>query len=262
MFERHWKLRRDPFHGVDPPFVATPSHTEALARLVHAIEAGDRRILVRAGPGLGKTLLLGRALELARSPRRRIARANSPTDGAALMTALAEGLSGRVPTGVSRAVAWRALADAAQLCRLQELAVVLAVDDVQGLTSREDRLDLDRLMHVDSHPKARVSIVLVGRDESEADPMSDPWALTVRLVPLTRSEVGQYLAAKLASAGRDRPTFTPNAMTRLHALTAGIPRGLDRVASLALLAAAAQGREMVTPDIIEGVAADCAGAFA
>ena len=79
----------------------------------------------------------------------------------------------------------------------------------------------------------------------------------IRLPALTRSEAEQYLAAKLAAAGRDEPTFTPRALNRLHACSLGIPRGLDRLASLALMAGALRGLEIVTPDLIEGVTQEC-----
>jgi MSHA biogenesis protein MshM len=74
---------------------------------------------------------------------------------------------------------------------------------------------------------------------------------------LTRSDAENYLTAKLASAGRDEPTFTPRAIHRLHLISAGNPRGLDRLASLALMAGALRKLEIVTPEIIDGVALEC-----
>ena len=102
MWKRHWKLARDPFAARDVPYVPTPAHAEAEARLVHAIEAGGA--LGRpcaAAPGLGKTLVLGRALERTRGPSRRIARVAGPVDGPSLLAELAEGLHARLPAGAA-----------------------------------------------------------------------------------------------------------------------------------------------------------------
>ena len=44
---------------------------------------------------------------------------------------------------------------------------------------------------------------------------------------------------------------------RLHARSAGVPRGLDRLASLALLAGAVQRLEILSPEVVEGVAREC-----
>jgi hypothetical protein len=68
MWTRHWKLARDPFSERDAPFVATEAHAEAEARLAHAIEAAERSATLLAAPGLGKTLVLSRALEAGPQP--------------------------------------------------------------------------------------------------------------------------------------------------------------------------------------------------
>jgi type II secretory pathway predicted ATPase ExeA len=248
----------DPFSERDAPFIPTAIHAEAVARLVHLIESGQRHVKLHAGAGLGKTMVLRRALELVRGPGRRIVQTSGPIDGLDLLTTLAERSGRRLALGASRADAWRALSDAARLCRLQRLAMVLVVDDAQGLTSPADRLDLDRLAHLDPHPEARLTVVQIGRDfDADADADAEPWSLAVRLAPLTRTETSDYLNARLAAAGRDQPAFTPRAVTLLHALTSGVPRGLDRLASLALIASDARGLEMISPDVIDGVAREC-----
>jgi hypothetical protein len=76
-------------------------------------------------------------------------------------------------------------------------------------------------------------------------------------LPLTRGAAGRYLADKLASAGRDGLTFTPGAITRLHALSGGVPRGLDRLASLSLMAGAMKRLEVIPPEVVEGVTREC-----
>src|SRR5438093_11607178 len=80
MWMRHWNLVRNPFSGRDVPFVSTPAHAEAEARLVHAIAQEERSATLTAAPGLGKTLVLGRVLAQARLPSRRIARGTCPID--------------------------------------------------------------------------------------------------------------------------------------------------------------------------------------
>ncbi|WP_435015760.1 ExeA family protein [Tundrisphaera sp. TA3] len=268
MWLRHWGLTRDPFgplaHRNPSSFVATPSREEAVARLVHAIEAAHPSARLVAAPGLGKTTVLERAFQLARSPSRRVAVASGPIDGAGLIASLAEGLGVRVAPGAGRASAWRSLADAARLCRFQGLHVVLAVDDCQMLVDPADRLDLDRLDHVDPDPSARVSVIRVGRPDPDPDGMdrTPRWDLAIRLEAYTRSEAAAYLDARLAASGRPAPTFTPRAQARLHALSGGVPRGLDRLAHLALMAGALRGLEIITPDVVDASAHECDGVHA
>ena len=153
MWKSHWKLLRDPFGGGRGPYVPVPPHEEAVARLVDTIETGQRRAVFRAGAGLGKSMVLARALAETRSPVRRAVLVSSSGDGAGLLAGLAEGLGRRVPPGASRGLSWRALGEAVRLCRWQRLRVILAIDDCQHLTDPADRLDLDRLVHLDVAPR-------------------------------------------------------------------------------------------------------------
>jgi type II secretory pathway predicted ATPase ExeA len=259
MWKRHWKLWRDPFAGPGTPYVPLSAHEEAVARLVDTVETGQRGAVLRAGDGLGKSVVLARALAETRGPSRRAVLLSGPGDGAGMLASLAEGLGRRVPPGAGRGPCWKALDEAVRLCRWQRLGVVLAVDDCQHLTDPSDRLDLERLTHLDPHPETRLTVLLAFRtvEDDGSSPAAPPWELRVRLPALTRGDAEVYLGVKLAAAGRDVPTFTPRAIQRLHAASGGNPRGLDRLASLALRAGALRGLEIVTPDVIEGVAREC-----
>ena len=263
MWKRHWSLDRDPFDDRGAAFVALPGHVEAVSRLVHAIESAGRSARLVAGPGLGKSMVLARALEATRSPTRRVARSIGPGDGAELFASLARGLGARVTPGLARGAAWRILAESARLCRWQGLHVVLSVDDSHELADPSDRRDLDRLDHLDPDPSTRLTILRVGReasrgrDESNLGASAGDWGLAIRLNSLTRSEASDYLAARLEVAGRPEPAFTPRALTRLHALSGGVPRGLDRLATLALMGAAVRGLEMVPPEVVDASAREC-----
>ena len=91
----HWGLNRDPFVERGGPYVPVPGHEEAVARLVHTIEAGHRLAVLSAPAGMGKTLVLGRALAEARDPCRRFAMTSNPMEGGHLYSRLAEKLGSR-----------------------------------------------------------------------------------------------------------------------------------------------------------------------
>lgn len=255
--ERYWGLRFDPFRGGPAPdrFVPTPTHARALSRLHAAVESGGRPIRLEGPPGSGKTAVLGRWLADLRSPGRRVARSSGAGDGPSVLAELSAGLGARVPAGSPWSVGWKALTDAVRLARLQGLSVVLAIDDAEAC---DDPRALDRLTHLDPHPRARVTVLRVFRtDEDEAvsaPSRDDAWGPPIRLVALTRTEAGRYLAAKLDSAGRTSPTFLPRAVTRLHALALGLPRGLDRLASEALAECARRSRPVVGPETVDQLA--------
>jgi hypothetical protein len=43
-------------------------------------------------------------------------------------------------------------------------------------------------------------------------------------------------------------------LTRLHSWSDGVPRALEQLAALSMIAGAVQGLEVVTPDVVDGVA--------
>jgi hypothetical protein len=80
-------------------------------------------------------------------------------------------------------------------------------------------------------------------------------ALLARLSPLTRGEADGYVGAKIrdAGGGRDRPAFSSRAVSRLHALAAGLPRRIDHLASLALMVGATRQLDAVDADVVDDV---------
>jgi type II secretory pathway predicted ATPase ExeA len=251
----HWNLVRDPFAPGGSPYVSTPGHDEAVAQLVHAIAAGERRVSLIAESGMGKTIVLTRALAKAKTPSLRVALAVAPVDGPSLMASLARSLRLRHDPESSAARSWRALVDAARLIRAQRGRLVLAVDSAQWLDTPEARRDLDRLVHLDSGPEPIVTLIEVSQPVGDTSQIAHE-AIPIPLGPLTRGETSAYLATKLRLAGRDAPTFTPRGLTCLHSLAGGVPGRLDRLARLALVAGGLEGVDRVDEEILARLEVD------
>jgi type II secretory pathway predicted ATPase ExeA len=259
-------LTSDPFLGAGAPYVPTSGHEEAVARLAETIECGQRLAVLRAGSGMGKSAVVARAIATTRAPNRRFARVNGPVDGLTMLIGLASGLRTPVARDATRPAAWSALTDALRLCRWQRIQPVLVVDDAHLLDDPAGLRDLRRLAHLDPSPSSLLTVVLAWLDPDDHDasagceltpPPAPAWQLAIGLTPLTRTETARFVAEKLAAAGRTEPAFTPPALDRLHELSGGIPRGIDRLGSLALMAGAWRGAERVTPEVVDGAAGEC-----
>ncbi|HID22028.1 MAG TPA: hypothetical protein EYP14_06460 [Planctomycetaceae bacterium] len=57
-------------------------------------------------------------------------------------------------------------------------------------------------------------------------------------------------------AGRDRPAFSPDAIHQVYRLSGGVPRRINRVCDLALLAACSEEQQFVTGEVVESVYRD------
>jgi hypothetical protein len=131
------------------------------------------------------------------------------------------------------------------------------LEDVQDLTDPTDLADLECLLHGDLPSSVRLTAITASRPVEVTERPSLDWSLAVRLCRLTRAETEFYVRAKLTAAGRNEATFTPRAITRLHAASSGVPRGLDRLSSLALMAGAVRGLEVVPAEGVDEVIREC-----
>jgi type II secretory pathway predicted ATPase ExeA len=255
---QHWSLTRDPFAELGVPYVALPSHEEAVARLIYSVETSQRRVILAAPEGLGKTTVLRKALAEIRSSGRRFALVSCPRDGVQLLSALAERLGAGVCKSADRLAAWSVLERAVKARSLEGFQVILAVDHCDAACSRAVRRDLEALVALGLNTKADLTLIQAERSDLPhlAIPSSS-WTLAVGLEPLTVSEAKQYLLAKLSAAGSQERIFTPRAITRLQCLSRGVPSGLERLASLSLIAGAVRGLEVISPDVVDSVAQVC-----
>jgi MSHA biogenesis protein MshM len=254
----HWGLNGDPFLEHGTPYVALPGHVEAVARLVHTIEAGQRLAVLTALQGMGKTRVVHRALAEARHPSRRFAVASGPLTGELLPARLAAALGSRTRAAVNPGAAWRSLEQAVRVCAFQGFQAVLVIDRGSAPVDPGESIELHRFFHLGESGAGRVTVVIAAGEEWEdANPAVGAWTLAIRLRPLSFSETELYLSAKLAAAGCRDAIFTSRALARLHLHSAGSPRGLDRLASLALLAGASRGLEGISSEVVDSVLSEC-----
>jgi type II secretory pathway predicted ATPase ExeA len=66
---------------------------------------------------------------------------------------------------------------------------------------------------------------------------------TIKAMDLVES--AEYLRHHLTLAGRDEPLFADDAISRLHRVANGLPRQLNNAATAALIAAAAENKDLV-----------------
>jgi type II secretory pathway predicted ATPase ExeA len=263
----HWGLLKDPFASADSPYVALPSHDEAAARLTHAIEQSHRLAILRAEAGLGKSVVLRRAIADTWSERRTCITVRPPSDGTELIQELAGRLSKFAGNTRCRQTAWQTIRRAICLAGLERRHLVLAIDDWDERLARAAPRDLETVARMGADAGSQVTVILVSRDPRDAVPQpGEAWILAIGLERLTQSQAASYLETKFLAAGcRDR-VFTPRATTQLHARSLGIPRGLEQLASLSLMAGAVRGLEVIPPDLVDGAARECVripgGAFA
>jgi general secretion pathway protein A len=140
---------------------------------------------------------------------------------------------------------------------------LLIVDEAQNLSS--DMLEEIRLLSNLETPTSKLlQIMLVGQPEleeklarNELRQLRQRIVLRFRLRPFEPDETEHYVQERLRLAGyTGKGLFKRGALTRLHAVTGGVPRLINVVCDGALLLGYGRGQQQIEPSQIDEVARD------
>ena len=221
--------RTDPFcRPFGEFYFPAAGHEEAAARLLYVADAG--RFGLMSGPaGVGKSLVLSLAADGLRRSRRTVVSADlaGAADGDSVRRRVAAA-AGTTPGCLEDAVRGAAAFG----------SVVLLLDHVGATVDLSETLSLFR------------DGAVVAAGEWDAGGRAD---LVVPVPPLREDETTGYLSAGLEDAARDDLTFDAAAAARIHELSGGLPRSVDRIARLAVVAADADAEAVIGPATIDAV---------
>lgn len=256
MYQSHWGLRETPFSTCLAPrfFFEGPVHEEALARLHFLADARRRLGLLLGEPGSGKSLVLEVFAAQSRRQGRAVAALNlAGADPAGALWQLLASLGVNPDAGEPPWALWRRLADRLAEHRYQQLTTAVLLDDADQAPAETLAL-IGRLVRLDPLPEARLTVVMAACPagvERLGRPLLEKAELRIDLGPWDPADTEQYLGESLARAGRDKPVFEAPAMERIHDLAGGIPRRVNQLADLALMAGAGRGLARIDAETVE-----------
>lgn len=254
----YWGLKGSPFRfGLEPKgFYLSGVHEEGLARLEFLVHQRRRLGLLVGQAGMGKTLLVEVFGEKLRRAGYWVVRL-CPA-GATQLEILWDLLVrlGRLPQPSSFVVSlWQELFDRFREAYLMTQPLLVVWDQMES-ASESVWQTLSRLLGYAFRQDSVLALLVAGRPEllgRMPAELLEQVDLPVLLEPWEVTETFQYLEHRLRQAGRQQTIFTPEAIHRLHELAGGIPRQINRLADLALLAGALEGVQQIGPEIIDGV---------
>ena len=262
MFEDFFGLHAKPFGKTpDPAFLyESPQHREALARLEYAVEEKELALLT-GDIGSGKTTLSRALLDRIGDERPVILLINPRLTPTQLLRAIARGL------GLEPARYRNDLLDQIHT-RLFELyeekrEPVLVIDEAQLIPSKATFDEIRLLTNFQLDDQNLLSVVLIGQPELAARIEREPYAplrqrigMRYALGPLSLEETIAYIEHRIRVAGGTRNPFSRAAMEEIHALSGGVPRLINTLATTALLDAFGEDAEIVDPARIASAARD------
>ena len=251
MFEEFFGFTTKPFGKTpDPGFLyESPQHSEALARLEYAVEEKELSLLV-GEIGSGKTMLSRALIDRIGEARPVILLINPRLTPTQLLRSIASGLDlqpARFRNDLLDQIHTR-------LFELYEAGrePVLIIDEAQLIPTKSTFDEIRLLTNFQLDDQNLLSVLLIGQPELETRLERAPYAplrqrigMRYRLGPLSLEETERYLDHRIRVAGGSRNPFTGDAVRSMHAISGGIPRLLNTLATTALLDAYGDDAETI-----------------
>ena len=259
----YYQLEQEPFSNapVSRFYYDSSQHSQALVRLMFALNAMKGLALLVGDIGAGKTTLARRLLDAL----------DEREYEAALLVIIHRDITSdwllrriAIQLGVQRPDQDKLMLLSQLYRRLVEIyesgkkAVVL-IDEAQMLDTKELMEEFRGLLNLEVPERKLLSFVFFGLPEVEANLQKDPplaqrVALRVRLDPFDRPSTDAYIRHRLRMAGANRQVFDEAAITELHRVTRGVPRVINTVCDNALLEGMLGRRESIDAALIRNVA--------
>lgn len=258
-------MEREPFSNAPDArfFFNSDQHSQALTRLMYAVDSNKGLAVLVGGVGAGKTTLARRMLDRLNEERYQsslLVMVHSGVTPEWILTRIALQLGVESPQA-DRLDLLRQLYD--RLLQIHEsgrTAVVL-IDEAQMLQSRELMEEFRGLLNLEIPGKKLLNVVFFGLVEVEDclrldEPLAQRVALKYHLKSLSATLTESYIRYRLHIAGAKRLIFQPEAIPAIHACTCGVPRLINTVCDNALLEAFLRKQNHVDLRIVQSVAGD------
>jgi general secretion pathway protein A len=267
MYEQFFGLHERAFDlSLNPRyFILMPTHREALANVEYAIQTKQGITLLLGDAGMGKTMVLRRALanNAQRGNERTLVYIGNPAlTRQEFFECLVDGFDLPPDTAASKTRLLRELERRLREQRNRGQAYVLVIDEAQAIP--DELLEEVRLLRNIAMDVELLPLILAGQPEL-AGRLGKPHlrqlkqriALRCVLGSLNLNETANYIAGRIRLAGGDPATlFSREAVLAVHEYARGIPRSISVICENALLGGFANGRRRISADLVAEVSRD------
>lgn len=255
MYLEYFGLKETPFSiAPDPRYLfMSERHREALAHLLYGVQGQGGFVLLTGEVGTGKTTICRCFLNQVPKNTDVALIVNPKLSARELLASICDEFGVAYVESASIKVLNDAINRYLLDAHARDRHTVLIIDEAQNL--RVDVLEQLRLLtNLETSEKKLLQIILLGQPElrdmlaeKELRQLAQRVTARYHLHALSRTEVGAYVACRLAVAGRKPRLFSPASVKKLYRYSGGVPRLINLLADRALLGTYASHSEQVEP---------------
>ena len=263
MYVDYFGFKHRPFEMTpDPSFLLlTETHREALAHLQYGVDSDKGFVLLTGEVGTGKTTLLQVLIAGISKKAVWLYVTNPAMTPSEFRTYLSKKL--HLNCSEDKGDFLIAMEHFLQVLSGQRKKFVLIVDEAQKCSS--DLLEEIRLLsNIETPSKKLLTIFLVGQPEltdllkrDESRGLRQRIGLKYEIRRLKDEETHNYIKHRVLVAGAStNGLFSSDVTKKIHELTKGYPRAINSLCDHALIAAYAEEKHHVTPQMVKECASD------
>lgn len=261
----HYGFEREPFSNAPDArfYFNSDQHSQALLRLMYAVDSNKGLAVLVGGVGTGKTTLARRMLDNLPEERYEsslLVMVHSGITPEWILTRIALQLGVDEPAGDRLKLLKQLYTRLLEIEEEGRRAVVL-IDEAQMLQSRELMEEFRGLLNLEVPGKKLLNIVFFGLTEIEDclaldEPLAQRVAVKFQLKSMTVETTTSYIKHRLQVAGASQMLFEEEVVPLIHRYAAGVPRLINTICDNCLFEAYLRKMKMVDSRIAHSVAGD------
>lgn len=261
----HYGFEREPFSNAPDArfYYNSDQHSQALLRLMYAVDSNKGLAVLVGGVGTGKTTLARRMLDNLPEDRYEsslLVMVHSGITPEWILTRIALQLGVDDPAGDRLKILKQLYTRLLEIEEEGRRAVVL-IDEAQMLQSRELMEEFRGLLNLEVPGKKLLNIVFFGLTEIEDclaldEPLAQRVAVKYQLQSMTAETTTSYIKHRLQVAGAGQMLFDDDVIPLVYRYAGGVPRLINTICDNCLFEAYLRKMKMVDSRIAHSVAGD------
>ncbi len=261
----HYELDREPFSNAPDArfYYNSDLHSQALLRLMYAVDSNKGLAVLVGGVGTGKTTLARRMLDNLPEDRYEsslLVMVHSGITPEWILTRIALQLGVDEPAGDRLKLLKQLYTRLLEIEDEGRRAVVL-IDEAQMLQSRELMEEFRGLLNLEIPGKKLLNIVFFGLTELEDclaldEPLAQRVAVKYHLKSMTVETTTSYIKHRLQVAGAREVLYDAEVIPLIHRYAGGVPRLINTISDNCLFEAYLRKMHKVDSRIAHSVAGD------